>query len=124
MSEIFKVSVNVNHCCGGCRSGSCRRSLLQHRLLLLIMQLFPLLLLYLLVLVILPPPPRDVVLMTALGSLLCTCAHQLHARKDRHETVRTPWHTAVAEVPDPLCEVHTVWGKCGIVAPISAPISA
>eukprot|EP00955_Chlamydomonas_euryale_P080914 363499-Chlamydomonas_euryale.AAC.6 len=34
-------SVNVNHCRDGCRLGSCRRSLLQHRLLLLIRQLHP-----------------------------------------------------------------------------------
>eukprot|EP00955_Chlamydomonas_euryale_P064692 359054-Chlamydomonas_euryale.AAC.1 len=79
-------------------------------------QLFPLLLLYLLLLLILPSPTRDGVLMTAFGSLLCTCAHQVHAQKDRHasyESFCTPWHTLVAEAPNPLCEIHTVRGKCG-----------
>eukprot|EP00955_Chlamydomonas_euryale_P031642 332072-Chlamydomonas_euryale.AAC.1 len=41
ISEVFKVSVNVDHCRGGCRLGSCRRFLLQRRLLLQIRQLFP-----------------------------------------------------------------------------------
>eukprot|EP00955_Chlamydomonas_euryale_P088691 364403-Chlamydomonas_euryale.AAC.16 len=70
---------------------------------------FPLLL-YLLALLILPPPPRDCVPMMALGSLLCTCARQLHAREDRHESVCTLWHTLVAEAPNPLREIHTVQG--------------
>eukprot|EP00955_Chlamydomonas_euryale_P099607 365228-Chlamydomonas_euryale.AAC.30 len=123
ISEAFKVSVNVNHCCGGCRRGSCRCFLLQlqHRLLLLIGQLFPLLL-CLLVLLVLAPSPRDGVLMT-LGKLLCTGAHQGYARKDRHESVRTPWHTLVAETPDidPLCEIHTVRSKCCNADPATPP---
>eukprot|EP00955_Chlamydomonas_euryale_P081899 363640-Chlamydomonas_euryale.AAC.3 len=86
-------------------------------------QLFPLLL-YLLLLLILPPPTRDDVLMTVFGSLLCTCAHQLHARKDRHESVRAPWHTLVAEAPGPMCEIHTVRGKCGVAEPATPSAAA
>eukprot|EP00955_Chlamydomonas_euryale_P078171 363096-Chlamydomonas_euryale.AAC.13 len=59
--------------------------------------------------------------MTALGSLLCTCAHPAHARKDRHESVCTPWHTLVAEAPDPLCEIHTMRCKCGIAECTTPP---
>eukprot|EP00955_Chlamydomonas_euryale_P090079 364510-Chlamydomonas_euryale.AAC.14 len=64
----------------------------------------------------LPPAPRDGVLMKALGSLLCTCAHQVHARKDRH--------THVVEAPDPLCGIHTGRGKCGIAEPATRPAAA
>eukprot|EP00955_Chlamydomonas_euryale_P102249 365407-Chlamydomonas_euryale.AAC.2 len=121
ISEVLKVSVDVNHFRGGCRLGTCRRSLLQHRLFLLIRQLFTLPLLYLLVLLILQPPSVDGVLMTAFASLLYTCAHEVHARKDRHESVRTPWHTLVAAVRNRLYEIHSVRGKRGIAEAATPP---
>eukprot|EP00955_Chlamydomonas_euryale_P081432 363577-Chlamydomonas_euryale.AAC.7 len=124
ISEVFKANVNVNHCRGGCRLGSCHRSLLHYRLLLLIRQLHPL-----------PPLPAAPPHPPATYKGWCLydglrkpslhmCTSGSCPQRPTREHSYAVAHTCCGGAPGPMCEIHTVRGKCGIAESATPPAAA